>query len=241
MTPGDEEYSAAQMPLPLRLDKHALFSTFVAGANAAAVAHVAAVAARKRGDIVWLWGGAGSGKTHLLQAACRDAHEKSASSMYLPLREWQNVHTDQLLGAEHLGLVAIDDVDAVAGKPEWEARLFSLFNEFHGRGGLLLAARGAPTATPFRLGDLASRAAGAIVYRLRDLDEEQQLTALVGHASRRGLELDAATARFLQSRVQRGMTELCEWLDRLDRASLAAQRRLTIPFVREILARERAE
>jgi DnaA family protein len=236
MMPRDDGRSAGQIPLPLCLDRHALFATFIAGANAAAVAHVAAVAALKRKDIVWLCGPEGSGKTHLLQAACRAAHETSAPSMYLPLRGGSDAHPDHLLGVEHLGLVAVDDVDAVAGDPEWEARLFSVFNEFQGRGGLLLAARGVPAAIPFRLGDLASRAAGAIVYRLQELDEEQQLAALIEHASRRGLELDAATARFLQSRVHRGMAELSEWLDRLDRASLAAQRRLTIPFVRELLA-----
>jgi DnaA family protein len=201
---------------------------------------VIAVAARQRRDIVWLCGPAGSGKTHLLQAACRAAHEKNAASMYVSLRD-ADVHADQLLGAEQLGLVALDDVDAVAGNDAWEARLFSVFNEFHARGGLLLAARSAPAAIRFHLGDLASRAAGAIVYRLQALDDEQQLEALLEHARRRGFELDAATARFLQGRVQRGMTELCQWLDRLDRASLAAQRRLTIPFVREVLARHQAE
>jgi DnaA family protein len=236
MSPGDERPAAAQMALPLRLDKHALFAAFVAGANGSALAHVVSVAARERRDIVWLCGPTGSGKTHLLQAACRAAHEKNAASMYLSLRD-ADVHADQLLGVEHLGFVALDDVDAVAGNAGWEARLFSVFNEFHSRGGLLLAARKPPAAIRFGLGDLASRAAGAIVYRLQELDEEQQLAALLEHARRRGLELDAATARFLQDRVQRGMTELCIWLDRLDRASLAAQRRLTIPFVREVLAR----
>jgi DnaA family protein len=237
MSPGDERPSAQQMPLPLRLGKHALFTTFVAGANDSALAHVVSVAARQRRDIVWLCGPAGSGKTHLLQAACRDAHETSSASMYISLRA-PDVHVDQLLGVEHLGLLGLDDVDAVAGNAEWEARLFSVFNEFQPRGGLLLAARNPPAAIRFGLGDLASRAAGAIVYRLQELGEEQQLEALLEHARRRGLELDAPTARFLQGRVQRGMTELCEWLDRLDRASLAAQRRLTIPFVREVLARE---
>ena len=240
MSPGDERHSTGQMPLPLRLDKHALFTAFVAGGNAAALAHVAAVAERKRKDIVWLWGPASSGKTHLLQAACRAAHDKGAASMYVSLRDG-SVHADGLLGVEQLGLLALDDMDAVAGNVEWEARLFSVFNEFQGRGGLLLAARNPPAAIPFRLGDLASRAAGAIVYRLQELDDAEQLAALLGHATRRGLELDVATARFLQGRVQRGMAELCEWLDRLDRASLAAQRRLTIPFVREILARHRSQ
>jgi DnaA family protein len=229
-----------QMPLPLALAKHALFASFIAGRNAAAVAHVAAVAARERNDIVWLWGASGSGKTHLLQAACRAAHEKSGASMYLPLRDG-HVPADRLLGVEQLTLVALDDVDAVAGNAEWEARLFSVFNEFHGRGGLLLSARDKPAAIRFRLGDLASRAGGATVYRLQELDDEQQLAALLEHAQRRGLELDDVTGRFLQSRVPRGMTELCEWLDRLDHASLAAQRRLTIPFVRGILARRGAQ
>ena len=239
MSRGDERH-LPQMPLPLGLYKHSLFTSFVAGPNAAALAHVAAVAARKRSDIVWLCGATGTGKTHLLQAACRAAHEKGAATMYLSLRGGQ-VHADQLLGAEQLGLVALDDVDAMAGNAEWGRRLFSVFNEFHGRGGLLLAARNAPNAIPFRLGDLASRAAGAVVYRLQELDEEQQLTALLGHAIQRGLELDAATGRFLQSRVQRGMTDLCEWLERLDRASLAAQRRLTIPFVRDVLTQGGAD
>jgi DnaA family protein len=236
MSPGDEPPSAAQMPLPLRLDKHAHFASFVAGANGSALAHVISVAAGQRRDIVWLCGPTGSGKTHLLQAACRAAHERNAASMYISLRD-ANVHADQLLGAEHLGLVALDDVEAVAGNVDWEARLFSVFNEFQPRGGLLLAARNPPAAVRFRLGDLASRAAGASVYRLQEIDDEEQVVALLEHARRRGLELDAATARFLQGRVQRGMTELCEWLERLDRASLAAQRRLTIPFVREVLSR----
>jgi DnaA family protein len=236
MSLGDEPRSAAQIPLPFRLDKHTLFASFVAGANDSALAHVVSVAARQRRDILWLCGPPGSGKTHLLQAACRAAHENNTASMYVSLHD-THVHADQLLGAEHLGLIALDDVDAVAGNAEWEARLFSVFNEFQPRGGLLLAARNPPAAIGFRLGDLASRAVGAIVYRLQELDEEHRLLALLEHARRRGLELDAATARFLQGRVQRGMTELCEWLDRLDRASLAAQRRLTIPFVREVLAR----
>jgi DnaA family protein len=239
MMPLDEERSGGQLPLPLRLDKHALFATFVAGENTAAVAHVAALAAGERRDIVWLCGPAGSGKTHLLQAACRHAGEAGLRSMYVPLEAGSGAHPDQLLGVERFGVLALDGIDAVAGNPAWEGRLFSILDDFQERrGSLLLAAKDAPAATPFTLADLASRAAGAVVYRLKALDEERQLTALMGHASRRGLELDEATARFLQARVPRGIAELCAWLDRLDRASLAAQRRLTVPFVRALLARE---
>jgi DnaA family protein len=227
----------SQIPLALRLDKHALFATFIAEDDAGAVAHVAAVASAERRDVIWIHGPAGTGKTHLLQAACRRAGDAGFRSMYLRLDDARETHPDQLQGAERLDLLALDAVDAVAGQSDWEARLFSILNDFQERrGGLLLAARSAPAATPFVLADLASRAAGAIVYRLKALGEEGQLTALVRHARQRGLELDPATARYLQNRVERGMPELCAWLDRLDRASLAAQRRLTIPFIRDALS-----
>jgi len=230
--------AVAQIPLALRLDEHARFATFVEEDNAAAVASVAALAAGRHMGVVWLCGPEGSGKTHLLQAACRRAGEAQLRAMYLPLDD-REARADHLMGADRLGVLALDAVDAAAGRADWEARLFSVLEHFHANaGGLLLAARVPPAAVPFALPDLGSRAAGALVYRLRLLGEPGQLEALRRHASERGLELDDAAARFLLNRVRRGMPELCACLDRLDRASLAAQRRLTIPFIRSALAEQ---
>jgi DnaA family protein len=115
--------------------------------------------------------------------------------------------------------------------------LFTVLNHCRLQGGaLLLAAQPAPAGAGFALPDLASRAAGAIVYRLAELDETGRVEALLRQARLRGLELDSTAAQFLLNRVQRGMPELCAWLDRLDRASLAAQRKLTIPFIRRMLS-----
>jgi DnaA family protein len=226
-----------QLPLALSLDKNALFETYVASGAGAAVAHLIASADGERNDILWLCGSAGTGKTHLLQAACRRAGDRGARSMYVSLDAGGGAHPDQLIGVETLDLLALDAVDAVAGRGDWESRLFHVLNHFYSRtGSLLLAARKAPTSTAFALPDLASRAAGAILYRLAALDEGGQVEALMCHARLRGLELDPASARFLLNRVQRGMPELCAWLDHLDRASLAAQRKLTIPFIREAIA-----
>ena len=227
----------SQIPLPLRLDKHALFATFVAGDNAAAVAHVEELAEGRTAEVVWISGAAGSGKTHLLQAACRAAGEAGRRSMYARLDEGPDSHPDQLLGTERLDFLALDGIDAVAGQARWETRLFSILNDFHARGGrLLLAGRSAPVAARFALADLASRAAGATFYRLKPLDDEAQLAALMRHAASRGLDIEPASARFLLNRVERGMPQVCAWLDRLDRESLAAQRRITIPFIRSALA-----
>lgn len=222
----------AQLPLALRLAAHASFATFVPGDNAAVLEHVRAVAAGA-GETLWLWGPPGCGKSHLLQAACRAAAAEGDRAMYVALGSAQ---PEILVGLENLGLLALDDVDAVAGRDAWEAPLFGILNEFLARrGGLLLAASLSPAAARFELADLRSRAAGAVTYRLKALDDRERALAVRAHAEARGLELEPAVADYLLRRVDRDMRALTAWLDRLDRESLVEQRKVTIPFVRERL------
>jgi DnaA family protein len=228
----------AQLPLALALPDHASFATFVAGRNLAAVEHVTSVAAG-RPDTLWLWGAPGSGKTHLLQAACRAAGEAGRRAMYVALPAAEPA---LLADLDRVELLALDGVDAAAGDPAWEAPLFGILNAFlAGTGGLLLAAAVAPLQCRFTLPDLASRATGAVTYRLASLDDPERTRALKLHAAARGLDLDVAAADFLVRRVDRDMATLTGWLDRLDRAALRAQRRLTVPFIRERLASEDGE
>jgi DnaA-homolog protein len=223
----------AQLPLALALADHASFATFVAGDNEAAVSHVRAVAAGA-GETLWLWGAAGSGKSHLLQAACRSAAADGRRAMYVALG---SVEAGILTGLEQMDMLALDDVDAVAGRPAWEAPLFTILNEFLSRrGGLLLAASASAASAGFALADLRSRAAGAVGYRLKPLDDRERAAAVRLHAQARGIELDPAVADYLLRRVDRDMRVLTVWLDRLDRDSLVEQRRLTIPFIRARLA-----
>lgn len=223
-----------QLPLQLTLADHASFATFVAGANATAVEHVRS-AAESAADTVWLWGALGAGKSHLLQAACRAASAVGRRAMYVALpADSPAVLTD----LEQVDLLALDDLDAVAGEPRWERPLFGILNAYLGGSGSLLLAAGAPAAQcEFRLPDLRSRGAGAVTYRLAPLDDAGRAAALQLHAAARGLTLDAAAAEFLLKRVARDMPALTAWLGELDRASLTEQRRLTIPFIRELMAR----
>jgi DnaA family protein len=228
----------AQLPLALALPDHASFATFVSGENATAVEHVRTVACG-RADTLWLWGARGTGKTHLLQAACRTAGEGGRRAMYVALA---TAEPGLLVDLDRVELLALDGVDATAGSAAWEAPLFAILNAFLAReGGLLLAADVAPLQCPFALPDLASRAAGAVTYRLAPLDDAGRVQALQRHAAARGLDLEGAAAEFLVKRVDRDMATLTDWLDRLDRAALSAQRRLTVPFIRERLASERGE
>jgi DnaA family protein len=228
-----------QLPLALGLSNHARFETYVAGANAAAVAHIRSVAA-DGAETLWISGPAATGKTHLLQAACRSAAEAGRRAMYVPLAE--HVAEPALLGGlESVDLLALDDAQRVAGDAAWERQLFTLFNELAAwRGGLLLAARPVGGAAGFAMPDLASRAAGAVTYRLQPLADADRLTALLKHAQARGLDLERGAAEYLLRRVDRDIVGLSRWLDRLDRASLIEQRKVTIPFIRGLLASEAA-
>nr|MBO2513543.1 DnaA regulatory inactivator Hda [Gammaproteobacteria bacterium] len=224
----------AQLALPLTLEAHAAFDTLVDGQNAAAIAHVRSLADSRAG-LVWVWGGHGCGKSHLLQAACRAADAAGKRTMYLPLAR-TDIVPEALAGLDALDFLALDDLEHRAGRPEWEHALFDVLNAYLvGGRSLVMAASAPPGAVGFRMPDLESRAAAAAVYRLHALDDDDQVEALRRHARGRGLELDPAAARFLQSRVTRDMAALCAWLHRLDTAALAAQRRITIPFIRASL------
>jgi len=225
-----------QLPLALGLADHARFETFVAGANGAAMRHALALADGAP-DTVWISGPHASGKTHLLQAACRSASLAGRRAMYVALLEEHAAEPEILAGLEGVDLLALDRVDAIARDAAWERQLFVLFNEMAAkRGGLLLAALVPPAAAGFELPDLSSRAAGAVAYRLQPLAHSGRLDALLVHAHARGLDLERGAAEYLLDRVDRDMVALQRWLDKLDRASLAEQRKLTIPFIRELLA-----
>lgn len=227
-----------QLPLDFAPAPSARFETFVGGPNQAAVDHAAALAAG-RGGALWLYGADGTGKSHLLQAACVAAAARGRRAMYVPLAAADAAAPEALADLEALDLLALDDVERVAGDAAWERRLFAIFNDVAaGDTSLLLAARDAPRTLGFALPDLASRASGATVYRLRPLADQDRVHALVAHASARGFELEQAAAEYLLTRVARDMHALARWIERFDRASLAEGKRLTMRFVRDLINAE---
>jgi DnaA family protein len=142
-----------------------------------------------------------------------------------------------LEGWDALELVCVDDLDRIVGDARWERALFTLYNGLLEHGGaLLVASARSPAELDFELPDLASRLRSGPVFQLAALDDADRLLALQGHALARGLALPDDTARYLLRRTRRDMHSLCAVLDTLDRASLAAQRRLTVPFVRDLLS-----
>ncbi len=226
----------AQLPLGLSLAPGATFASYFTGPNALAVALLRDMAEATGERQIYVAAGAGLGKSHLLQAACHAAGSRGEPVAYLPLGEVGVPDPAVFDGLEELALVAVDDVDAVVGRPEWEMALFRLINGMRISGArLALAARAAPAELGVGLPDLASRLAWGPVVRLVDLDDEAKGEALIERARQLGLELPAATANYLVRHHRRDLAGLLARLEELDRASLAAGRRLTVPFVRQVL------
>jgi DnaA family protein len=224
-----------QLPLGLRLPDKALFASYLPARNGEAVAHLARLAAGYGGTLTWLSGPEGAGKTHLLQATCAAAGERVRAG-YLPLAEVAALGAGVLEGLTELDLLCVDDLERVVGEAHWERGLFGVLCEMEDTGArMLLAARSPPALLPWGLADLGSRCAAAAVFQLRGLDEGEQQAALRLRARLRGVELPDETLAWLQRRFPRDMRSLYMLLDELDEASLAAQRRLTIPFIREVL------
>ncbi len=229
-----------QLALQITLDDAATFDNFhVTSANQALLNYLQEPAALAQ--FTWLWGAPGAGCSHLLQAMCQqdataDTVQPWAASFYVPLGQHGEWHPDILLGLESLQLVCLDDVEAIAGLPDWEEALFHLFNRLRESGTrLLVAARTAPREAAFVLPDLLSRLQSGVVFQVHEPDDEDKLQALRKRAGRRGLELSEEVARYILQRTARSNTELFALLERLDTHSLQRQRRISVALVRDLL------
>jgi DnaA family protein len=219
--------------LPLQLADHAVFASFLAAGNETLVATLNELAAGGTGSGCWLWGAAATGKTHLLQAVCERAGDRS---VYVPIALLADSGPQLLDGLAARELVCLDDLDSVAGDGRWEHALFALFNQLADADrSLIVAAASSPRECPIVLADLRSRLSQLPTFHVRPLTEDERVLALQLRARHRGLDLPDDTAKYLLSRNRRDMASLYDLLDRLDREALRAQRRLTIPFVKQVL------
>jgi DnaA family protein len=232
MNPAPAGY---QLPLSFSTPPGSGFGDFVPGSNAEAVSLLQALAAGRESAAVYLWGPPVSGKTHLLYAVCAEVAARGRPA-YVPLREARSWAPQVLEGLESADLVCIDDVDAMVRDVDWERGLFHLYNRLRDAGKpIVISGRYRPDLAPVELADLRSRLTGGLVFRLEPPDEAAKIAALQRRARLRGLEVPEAVAHYLLRRCPRDLGSLLKLLDRLDEASLSAQRRLTVPFVRAFL------
>ena len=221
----------SQLALPVGLDDRAALDNFVPGANAAALAAVRGQIGRRGHPVLWLWGPPASGKSHLLMGAYAASGD---DARYVAVDD--GLELAAVRGLPGTALVCIDDVDRVARDRESERAVFVLFNRLVEAGGaLIVSASASPRHVAFALPDLSSRLSSGPVFQLSPLTDEERIAALKLRAEQRGLSLPTEVSRYLLRHYRRDMATLYGLLDRLDAASLVAQRRLTVPFVKEVL------
>jgi len=200
------------------------FTSFVTGENAELIAQLRALAcgrsvtSGKPDAVLYLWGEAGCGRSHLLAAVEREAGKTG--------------HTGNITNLPRLTFA--DDVDRLDDAAQ--IALFNRINEARESGGTVLAAGPVPPAQLALREDLRTRLGWGLVYQVKPLSDEQRAVYLREEAARRGLRIGDEVIWYLLSHVRRDLPALVALMDHLDRYSLAAQRPLTLPLVRAALA-----
>lgn len=224
-----------QLTLNLRLRDEATFENFQIGENEELIESLKNLFSSNEFPVVYLWG-RDVGRTHLLQSCCQLASQLNLTSIFLSLKNHQQFSPQILEGIEDVFLVCLDDVEAIAKNPEWEEALFHFYNRSREKEARLVVS-GCSTANQlgFSLPDFTSRLAMALCYQVKPLTDSQKLIALKSRAQARGIILGEEVGQYLLTHCPRNMRTLFQTLDCLDMASLQSKRKLTIPFVKEVL------
>mgnify|MGYP001031639469 CR=1 FL=1 len=220
-----------QLTLGIRLRDDATFDNYYADDNTQVVFNLQS----QQEPYIFLFGEAGTGKTHLLQAACHASGKKGLPVVYLPLAE-KDLVPAMLDGLENMSLIALDDIHHVVGDDVWELALFNLYNRVRERGGFMLVSSSVPLASlNIKLADLRSRFSWGPVFQLTALSDKGKQYALQQRAKNRGLELSDDAVKYLLKRSSRDMNSLFLLFEKLDKASMIEKRKLTIPFIKNYL------
>jgi DnaA family protein len=227
-----------QLHLPIELRREPTLADYLPGRNGEALAALERTAAGRGEPFLFIFGLPGTGKSHLLQGTCLDAARHGRQAHYCPLGQ-PGLEPGLLDDLERLDLVAVDDMDRVAGQGDWELALFDLFNRLRERGrALVTAASAAPDTLGIKLPDLCSRLQWGPRYRLLPLDEAECETLLRVTALGRGLVLPPEVVRYVMTRYPRDPASLLDLVGRVDAWSLREQRQPTIPLVRRAMQGE---
>lgn len=226
-----------QLALRLHLNRQSTLQDFCWGSNALLEQQLNLSLTQHGERFLYLWGEPGSGKSHILQGACHEMGLRDLPSTYVPLSLLKEWGPESIEDIENNALIAIDDIDLIAADPVWEEALLHLYNRVRDNGKtiLLIAGRQAPTAHIIQLPDLRSRLAWGLVFQVNELKDDLKIMALQLRAEKKGFQLSSSAAFFLLTRSTRNMHDLYQILDKLDKASLEAQRKITVPFIKSIL------
>lgn len=222
-----------QLPLGFNPHEEITFDNFYAGKNNEIVQHLKDLSQKEMFENTFI---CGVGRSHLLHATCGFANSLGISAIYIPLSQSFYLRPEVLMELESISIICIDDIHCIARLPEWEEALFHLYNRTQqSKSRLIVTANSLPKVIDFSLKDLESRLTWGVTFQLHALQDQEKIDVLMMRAQKRGMILPLDVAKFILTHCPRHMSTLMSALDVLDKASLSAQKRLTIPFVKNVL------
>ena len=229
---------ADQLILDMRLPDSASFGNFVAEGNMELVALLQKLNFSTPSDNVtasiYLYGPSGAGKTHLLQSLVRAIGDAESAAVYCNAQEI-DTSDKSLHRFLRRHIVCIDDLHTLLGQKDRETFLFALYEQLREKGGRLVVAAAQPLdGLTFALADLKSRLRAGLVYRINPLTDALKAQAVRLRARNRGFDIADDVVQYVLQRYPRDTKSLFSLLDHIDALSLQKQRRVTIPFLREL-------
>jgi DnaA family protein len=224
-----------QIPLKLEPTRESRFEDFVAGPNAPVLESLKGIL-QEPDKLLFISGPKGTGKTHLLNAACLAAREQGMTAFYAGLRSMPKGSHQLLEGLESVDLVCIDDVHHIVGNASWEESLFHCLNRIRSKQGrIVLTSRERLSTLSFLLPDLMSRLQWGLRMQLDSLEEPDKVRVLDSYALSLGIELPGEVADYLIRHSSRNLGSLLLKVERLQLAAFTSKRRITVPLAREVL------
>lgn len=225
-----------QYPLHFEFRANQTFDDFFAGANAPIINDLKRCILSQGEQQIFLWAKTGQGKSHLLQACCHYAQQNEKQSFYLDLARYRFHKPAIFLGLDDYEIACIDNVDAVIGLEKWERALSAFMQRHYERGHrLILSATDLPNHMMIKTADIKANLSWGLMVQLKTLVNTNSVDALIFRADAMGLEISPQVARFLTIQHQAELDNLWAMLEKLDRASLSAKRKLTLPFLKQLL------
>jgi len=230
-----------QLSLPVSLPDDETFDSFLIADNEFTLAYLQKFCDRRIDSnkaICYLFGTIGTGKSHLLFACCHEAKLNGLQTVYLNMLELREMPSEIINNVVDYDLICIDNLHEIAGNEAWERTIFDLINqalEREHQPRIIISAQASPLIVGFDLPDLVSRLTWGAVFQLATRSDDLLRRIIQFRLEHRGLEASEDCIKFLLTRVDRELSNLMLIVNELDKKSLQAKRKLTIPFIKQAL------
>lgn len=186
----------------------------------------------------YVYGGAGTGKSHLLSAICDSYLEIGKSAIQVSLLELLDAPTEAITSLDRYDLVALDDIEAISGVPHWQKAVFHLINYNNEEGGqLVFSSRFAPIELKLELPDLQSRLTQAVSVKVPNgslyADRQALVTSVL---ARRGIHMDQQILDYLLAHGPHQASILLRSLEQLIQMLKGEKVKLSHANLRQVFA-----